>query len=631
MWNYSFIIPDLIILYTFAIYYFVHTRLPIKINYSFLRILFVNFFTIIFDVFASLAIENADKTNSFVIRALNAIYFALFFYRIFAFFIFTEDVLGIKRHGKSFVSIISCIFFAGFEVFAFLNFRFDLIFSISDSGKYSPAPFYNIIYVCAAFYIVFSFACIIYYHKKITRSALLALCSFNCSLLIGYIARIAFPMFLVMNLFSLLAIILIFISFENPIMYLAGKANAFNIKAFYAVFAELDENDSPLVLGFVINNYNELREVYSAKQMDRGISLVCQYFAKKYPKLLRFYLHDGRFVLIGRDNSQSETLKNEIAMRFKNSWTAGKDVDIFLEPKFVQIAPDVSFKTPEKIAKAVLSGLKEVEKLDKIGITINRETLITIEENILIKRAVERAVETNKVEMFLQPLMSTQNYKLVGAEALARIRDAGGNLIPPGKFIPIAEKNGRISVLGEQMFEQACKFIHDYDTESMGLSWINVNLSPIQFLRPDLNERFTAILEKYGVSAEKIHLEITEESMIDYALLKKQIQIMQGSGFQFVLDDYGSGYSNVSRLKRCPFVNIKLDMELVREYFKDLDTLLPAVVQALKQMKFTITAEGVESLEMVEAMKKIGCDYLQGFYFSKPLPADEFAKTYGNQ
>ena len=146
MWDYSFIIPDLIILYTFAIYYFVHTRLPIKINYSFLRILFVNFFTIIFDVFASLAIENADKTNSFVIRALNAIYFILFFYRIFAFFIFTEDVLGIKRHGKSFVSIISCIFFAGFELFAFLNFRFDLIFSISDSGKYSPAPFYNIIY-----------------------------------------------------------------------------------------------------------------------------------------------------------------------------------------------------------------------------------------------------------------------------------------------------------------------------------------------------------------------------------------------------------------------------------------------------------------------------------------------------
>ena len=230
--------------------------------------------------------------------------------------------------------------------------------------------------------------------------------------------------------------------------------------------------------------------------------------------------------------------------------------------------------------------------------------------------------------MFLQPLMDTKDYTLTGAEALARIRDDEGNLIPPVKFIPIAEKNGRINALGEQMFEKACKFIQEHDIKKMGLKWINVNLSPIQFLRPDLNQRFSEILEKYNVPAELIHLEITEESMIDYVLLQKQIKTMQKAGFKFVLDDYGSGYSNVSRLKKCPFINIKLDMELVREYFKDRDMLLPAVVQALKQMNFTITAEGVETLEMSDTMKEIGCDYLQGYYFSKPLSAAEFAEKY---
>ena len=163
----------------------------------------------------------------------------------------------------------------------------------------------------------------------------------------------------------------------------------------------------------------------------------------------------------------------------------------------------------------------------------------------------------------------------------------------------------------------------------MGISWINVNLSPIQFLRPDLNKRFSKILEKYHVDAEKIHLEITEESMIDYALLQKQIQSMRSTGFQFVLDDYGSGYSNVSRLKKCPFINIKLDMEVVRDYFKEPDKFLPSLVQVFKQMNFTVTAEGVETLEMVESMKNIGCDFLQGYYFSKPLPAREFAEKYG--
>ena len=119
--------------------------------------------------------------------------------------------------------------------------------------------------------------------------------------------------------------------------------------------------------------------------------------------------------------------------------------------------------------------------------------------------------------------------------------------------------------------------------------------------------------------------------MIDYALLQKQIQSMRFSGFQFVLDDYGSGYSNVSRLKRCPFINVKLDMEIVRDYFNTPDKILPTMVQTFKQMNFTVTAEGVETLEMVESMKNIGCDFLQGYYFSKPLPAEEFAKKYGIQ
>ena len=631
MWDYSFVLPDLIILFTFIIYYFVYPRLPIKLNHSFLRILAADFLVILSDIFASVSIENAGNFSPFVIRSLNTLYFILFMFRSFSFYVFTEDVLGIKRHGKSLASIISNLAFFIFEIFAVLNFYFIVIFSISDTGAYSRAVFYNVIYVCAVFFLIFSFAYIVLYRKRLSRSRLFAVVAFNLALSVGCIARFAFPRYLIMNLFTLLAIVIIFISFENPISYLAIKVNAFNKKALTAVFSELDEKSSPLVLAFIINNYNEMREIYSGTQTDKGIFLICQYIAKKYPKLLRFYLHDGRFVLFGSDSSQSERIKNELAERFKKSWRAGKEVDIYLEPKFIQIDKQLTFKDSRKVAHALFGAFREAEKLDSVNIVINSETLNTIEENTQIKRAVEKAVESNSVEMFLQPLMSTQNYKLVGAEALARIRDADGNLIPPGKFIPIAEKNGRISVLGEQMFEQACKFIHDYDTESMGLSWINVNLSPIQFLRPDLNERFTAILEKYKVPAEKIHLEITEESMIDYALLKKQIQIMQGSGFQFVLDDYGSGYSNVSRLKRCPFVNIKLDMELVREYFKDLDTLLPAVVQALKQMKFTITAEGVESLEMVETMKKIGCDYLQGFYFSKPLPADEFAKKYGIQ
>ena len=125
-----------------------------------------------------------------------------------------------------------------------------------------------------------------------------------------------------------------------------------------------------------------------------------------------------------------------------------------------------------------------------------------------------------------------------------------------------------------------------------------------------------------------LHLEITEESMIDYALLQSQIQLMTSVGFKFVLDDYGKGYSNVSRLKKCPFINVKLDMEIVWDYFKTNDAIVPMLIRSFKDMGFSVTAEGIETEEMALRMRDLGCDYLQGYYFSKPLPADEFAKKY---
>ena len=628
MWNYSFVLPEFIILYVFAVYYFAQPRLPISINCSFLRVILADCFVILSDVAASLALENADYFGPFVLRALNVLYFVLFFFRIFSFFIFTEDVIGIRRSKKNFVSIFSTFAFVVFEGFAVLNLYFNTLFSISKEGVYSRSLFYNVIYICAAFFLFLSFFCIFFYRKRLNRFSNIALLAINAVMLVGYVSRFLFPKYLIMNLFTLIAIIIILLAFENPVNYLAGKVNAFNKKGLAAIFNEIDEKKPPFILAFVINNYNELREIYSGTQMDRGIALITQHIAKNYPECLRFYLHDGRFVLVGKDYLMVHKIKAELTERFNQSWCAGKDVDIFIEPKFVLLEPELSFENPSKVLNALFTAIKEVEKLESGNITINSGTLDTIDQNTLVKRCVERAVENNGVEMFLQPLIDTRNGRLTGAEALARIRDEEGNLIPPVKFIPVAEKNGRINRLGEQMFEKACKFISEHDVKKMGLNFINVNLSPVQFLRPDLSRRFFKILKKYGVAPEMIHLEITEESMIDYAVLKKQIQTMRDIGFEFVLDDYGSGYSNVSRIKRCPFINIKLDMELVRDYAKERDKLLPTLVQAFKHMEFTVTAEGVETNEMADDMTKIGCDYLQGYYFSKPLPAEEFAKTY---
>ena len=145
-------------------------------------------------------------------------------------------------------------------------------------------------------------------------------------------------------------------------------------------------------------------------------------------------------------------------------------------------------------------------------------------------------------------------------------------------------------------------------------------------MHSNLPDLFSSILTEYGVSANQIHLEITEESMINYSEQEKQIESLRQFGFQLALDDYGSGFSNLHQVKKIAFSNIKLDMTIVWDYIHDRDALLPSLVHAFRQMGFSITAEGIETQEMAEAMAEIGCDYLQGFVFSKPLPVDNFTK-----
>ena len=222
--------------------------------------------------------------------------------------------------------------------------------------------------------------------------------------------------------------------------------------------------------------------------------------------------------------------------------------------------------------------------------------------------------------------MDSRTGKRVAAEALVRLRDENGKLIRPDLFISLAEQEGYIVRLGEQVLAKVCEFIRDNDMEALGVQWINVNLSPVQFMSHDIPARFTQILKDYGVNEQLIHLEITEQSMIDFSLLRDQITGLHQHGFQFALDDYGSGYSNMTRVQQYPFTNIKIDMEVVRNYCREKNMLLPALIQGFKKMNLSITAEGIETEEMADIMRDISCDYLQGYYFSRPVPMAEFVR-----
>ena len=627
MWNTSFVLPSLLVLAILLAYYFFRPRLANRMNKTFLFLIATDVATIVTDVLASLADEHYQALSLPLVSLLNLLYFVSFIARILAFFHLTLVVLKLDSPRLFWKKLAAYLVFLISEGIVLSSPFTGAVYTI-DSAGYHRGPLYEILPVCSFFYLALGIILLVCFRKRTRKNFLVSAFAYHIILITGNVVRILYPQYLVMNVFCLLAILIIFLAFENPDLYITDRGPAFNTRAFTEWLDDPLHRKNNKALGFAIRNYNDERSMYGGIQMDQGLGLIISWLVKRFPHFLLFYLRGGNFALVGAENADWEKIRREISDRFQQPWRA-ESVDLNLNVTYVEIGLSGQNTTSDRIVNTLIYALDEAgESADIEQSVMSEESLRKFDSQIEIKRFLDQAIENDTVEVFLQPIVDSHTRQVVCAEALARIRDDSGKLIPPGLFIPIAEKNGQINLLGEQVLRKTCAFLRDRGVQLSGLRWINVNLSPIQCMHSGLAQLFSSILREYGVHVDQIHLEITEEAMINYDRQARQIEALQRSGFQIAVDDYGSGFSNLHQVKKHSFSNIKLDMTIVWDYIRDRDSLLPALVQAFKQMGFSITAEGVETKEAADALTEIGCDFLQGYYFSKPLPLNEFIEMY---
>lgn len=244
-----------------------------------------------------------------------------------------------------------------------------------------------------------------------------------------------------------------------------------------------------------------------------------------------------------------------------------------------------------------------------------------------MEQMLDEAMKEDRIEVFYQPIFSTRAKKFVSAEALVRMRDRDGNLVPPGAFISVAEANGKILQLGEIVFEKVCRFFTKEQLEQYGLHYIEVNLSVIQCGYPGLADEYIGIMEKYQINPKYINLEITESaSMAAKKTLLENMRRLMEYGVYFSLDDFGTGQSNLNYIVDMPVNIVKFDREMSQAFFRDEKAkyVMNAAMQMIHGMKLKIVSEGIETKEQYLAMEELSIDYIQGYYFSKPLPEAAF-------
>jgi diguanylate cyclase (GGDEF)-like protein len=289
------------------------------------------------------------------------------------------------------------------------------------------------------------------------------------------------------------------------------------------------------------------------------------------------------------------------------------------------------FETLLKNADTAMYGVKSASRNSFHFFT--QEMQLNLARNLQLDNALRHALKRNELEVYYQPQISLSDGHIIGAEALVRWHHPKLGMISPAEFIPIAESSGQIIEIGEWVLRTAIQQTKEWIDGGFAPMIIAVNLSAIQFRQKNLLTRITDILKEVELPHQYLELELTEavtmhnpESVIN--IMNKLYE----QGIRMSIDDFGTGYSSLSYLKKFKVYKLKIDQSFIRDIGKDNDdrAIVSAIIDMAHNLGLKTIAEGVETAEQLDFLRLHGCDEVQGYYFSKPLPCAEFEIFFKN-
>lgn len=416
-----------------------------------------------------------------------------------------------------------------------------------------------------------------------------------------------------------IGVLVLLVIMENPESNLDRKLGCFNSYALTEYMKELlkrGQKFSMLSLSFGNANLLDEHREYTEEMLRGMLDIV-----NRHKQVLSFRNTNADLVFLCDDGDCLYRVGLEILAYFT------RDEEWHKETRFALVNKCDSFTSAEDVF-GFLSFLHNGYMNERARIVpVGENVIAKYRQQFVIEQKIADALLEDRVEIFLQPIYSNVEKSFTSAEALVRIREKDGSLLPPGLFIPMAEESGQILELGERVFEKVCEFLKNGEAEKLGLQYIETNLSIIQCEQADLADRLISIVARYGISPSLINLEITETASISAkTTLHTNMKKLMEYGFSFSLDDFGKGESNLMYVVEMPVSMVKLDMDMIKAFFKSekAKQVVCAVVQMAHGMGLKLVAEGIETQEELEEICREGTDYIQGYYYSRPLPVAEF-------
>ena len=413
----------------------------------------------------------------------------------------------------------------------------------------------------------------------------------------------------------------------------------YNRNYFVRILSEWIRNaeDKNETIAVICIDFDHFKKVNDGLGLVAGDELVQSFglFLKELldDRMIASHVNDDTFYLAVKNpvgNHSAEYIFNQILKRIEKPFRllGGHEIFITLCAGVAEY-PETATNSLELIncAEVVMFKAKELgtNQMKYFEVPIYKDFL----DKVNLENRLKEAINTNRFVLYYQPQFDSKTRELRGVEALIRWKDENGKLISPGYFIPLAEKSGLIVPIGSWVLEEGVRKYADWRKKYHCNMVLSLNISALQYKRPDFVSNLFELLEKYRVNPGDIELEITESVLIDdFEQVVEKLHIIKDYGIKISLDDFGTGFSSLSYLKGLPIDTLKIDKSFIDTVIDDESTkvITESIVSMVKKLGYETVAEGVETESQYEYLKQIECDNIQGFLLGRPMPENELVK-----
>lgn len=590
---------------------------------------FVTFCAMSFNIASTVMIAYPEKFPCFLTWLVTTVYFVATPLMGMAYFFYTLAAVFENKGNTMKIIIWTSLPGTVYFLLVIMNLFSNVLFSICPDGTYTRGPLISVTYIIFYLYGVAAMAVVVIWRKYMEPAIRRILVIFPMIALLVIIVQQLYPTVILSGSAATCALLIIYLYLQNKqnsVDYLTGLPNRQEFLKMIELLIRKSKYFNITVLS--LRGFKRINDTYGQHNGDLFLQEIASYLKSISEPHCLYRFGGDEFVILSYgpfDASMSHNVK-KLEQRMQQPWISGKNSCVI--PAVIGV---VGYPECANTAEDLISGIEYAVSMAKAASDTNvyycgHEMLASLRRRRKIVEILEENLKNNSFSVYYQPIISTATGKYTVAESLLRIPDSPLGPLFPNEFIPVAEETGMIVEITYQILDKVCKFVNRLSENGIEFDGVHVNFSGQQFSQIGLAEKVEGIIEANHTPFSKIKIEITESILADNAETVEEFALeMQQRGILIELDDFGTGYSNIVSVMNTPLDTVKLDKSLVWSAMEKKETaaMVKSLSTVFHEMGLQVLAEGVENAQQEAFVKSCGIDYIQGFYFAKPLPEEE--------